>query len=68
MVTSKYDWWLGEQQRKKQLDINIKDHWPRKTRLNDFNLEKAGAKQPKFMRWEKKLLDQLLSKTKKRVM
>ena len=47
------------------MDISVKDNWPRKTRLNDFNLEKVGAKQPKFLKWEKKLLDQLLSKAKK---
>ena len=37
--------------------------WPRKIRLNDKYLEKHGIKQPKFEKWEKKLLDQLMQKT-----
>lgn len=48
MITSKYNWWMGERHKRRLMDINVKSSWPRKTRLNDVNLEKFGAKQPKF--------------------
>lgn len=48
MITSKYNWWLEEKVRRKQTDYNLRDNWPRKTRLNDINLTHMGAKQPKF--------------------
>jgi predicted metal-binding transcription factor (methanogenesis marker protein 9) len=68
IVTSKYEHWLGQRQKARLLNNtsidNYKSAWPRKTRMNDFNLEKVGVKPPKFMKWEKKLLDQLLSKSK----
>lgn len=38
MIKSKYNWWLEERVRRKQADSDMKDNWPRKTRLNDINL------------------------------
>lgn len=41
MITSKYNWWLGEMKRKKeaaQLSSTSLGSWPRKTRVNDYNL------------------------------
>ena len=67
MITSKYNWWLNEKKKKRRQDPNLTStlgkNWPRKTKTHDYNLEKLGAKQPRFEKWEKKLLDQLLSKT-----
>lgn len=38
MITSKYNWWMGERQKRRMMDLNVKSSWPRKTRLNDVNL------------------------------
>lgn len=65
MVMSKYNWWLSQKQLNKNKENDFREQWPRKTKNYDASLEKFGVKQPRFERWEKKLLDQLLSKSKK---
>lgn len=64
MITSKYNWWMAERIKRRQEDNGNKTAWPRKARFNNqSNFDLFDVKKPKFERWEKKLLDQLLSKT-----
>jgi hypothetical protein len=63
-ITSKYNWWLAERIKKRQLDTSLKRNWPRKIKSNEINFDNFGVTQPRFERWEKKLIDQLMSKPK----
>lgn len=62
---NKFDMWIEETKKKKLFGDRTTSKWPRKIRLHDRNLERYGMKQPKFEKWEKKLLDQLMSKAVK---
>jgi hypothetical protein len=65
VIINKYDWWMGERRRRRtrQLDIDFRDMWPKKAKFSDVNLERFGIKEPRFEKWKKKLMDQLLPKS-----